>query len=66
MSGPATCDRPAIMSLSATSRRQGIVAKSADLQRAFGTDSHVEVCKIILDKGEMQASFVRFLHERRG
>lgn len=34
--------------------RQGVLAKNKDLIKAFGTDNHVEVCKIILDKGEMQ------------
>lgn len=38
---------------------QGVLAKNADLKKAFGTDNHVEVCKVILDKGEMQARNIR-------
>lgn len=33
---------------------QGVLAKNKDLVKAFGTDSQLEVCRIILDKGEMQ------------
>lgn len=33
---------------------QGVLANNVDLKKAFGTDNQVEICKIILDKGEMQ------------
>lgn len=33
---------------------QGVLAKNKDLVKAFGTDNQLEVCRIILDKGEMQ------------
>ncbi len=33
---------------------QGVLAKNKDLLKAFGTDNQLEVCRIILDKGEMQ------------
>ncbi|CAM9790182.1 unnamed protein product [Pylaiella littoralis] len=35
---------------------KGVLAKNKDLLKAFGTDSQLEVCRIILDKGEMQVS----------
>lgn len=35
-----------------------MLAKNADLIKAFGTDNQVDVCKLILDKGEMQASVI--------
>ena len=34
---------------------QGVLSKNKDLKKAFGTENQLEVCKIILDKGEMQA-----------
>lgn len=42
---------------------QGVLAKNKDLVKAFGTDKQLEVCRIILDKGEMQ---VRSAQGRRG
>ena len=33
---------------------QGVLAKNKDLVKAFGTDKQLEVCRIILEKGEMQ------------
>lgn len=35
---------------------KGVLANNVDLKKAFGTDNQVEICKIILDKGEMQVS----------
>ena len=32
------------------------MVKNKDLVKAFGTDNHLEVCRVILEKGEMQAS----------
>lgn len=31
-----------------------MLAKNKDLIKAFGTDNQLEVCRILLDKGEMQ------------
>eukprot|EP00045_Choanoeca_perplexa_P000920 m.16906 g.16906 ORF g.16906 m.16906 type:complete len:252 (+) comp10625_c0_seq1:84-839(+) len=39
-----------------TNVSKGQVAKTADLVKAYGTDSHEEVCLIILDKGQLQVS----------
>lgn len=41
---------------SAPRRFQGITAKAKDLKAAFGTDDHLECCKIVLEKGELQVS----------
>lgn len=35
---------------------KGILAKSLDLERAFGTDDHSKICLEILDKGELQVA----------
>ena len=32
------------------------MAKKEDLIKAFGNDDHTEICKLILDKGELQVS----------
>ena len=44
---------------------KGQVAKAQDLRKAFGTDDHLEVCKIILRKGELQVSPEERQHELR-
>lgn len=35
---------------------KGVIAKSKDLKKAFGTDDHAKCALIILDKGELQVS----------
>lgn len=39
-----------------TNVSKGQVAKKEDLVKAFGKDNHVEICKEILAKGELQVS----------
>ncbi|EDQ86486.1 uncharacterized protein MONBRDRAFT_38375 [Monosiga brevicollis MX1] len=39
-----------------TNVSKGEVAKNTDLQKAYGTDDHTKICRIILDKGELQVS----------
>lgn len=39
---------------SVRAHKKGVLAKNKDLMKAFGTNSQLEVCRIILDKGEMQ------------
>uniref|UniRef100_A0AC34GIC1 Ribosome maturation protein SDO1/SBDS N-terminal domain-containing protein n=1 Tax=Panagrolaimus sp. ES5 TaxID=591445 RepID=A0AC34GIC1_9BILA len=37
-----------------TNVSKGQVAKTADLTAAFGMDDHLEICKLILEKGDLQ------------
>lgn len=39
-----------------TNVSKGQVAKKEDLVSAFGKDDQTEICKLILDKGELQVS----------
>jgi|UniRef100_A0AC35FRT2 ribosome maturation protein SDO1 len=39
-----------------TNVSKGQVAKTADLTAAFGMDDHLEICKLILEKGDLQVS----------
>ncbi|CAJ0956574.1 unnamed protein product, partial [Mesorhabditis belari] len=39
-----------------TNVSKGQLAKKDEIQAAFGTEDHLEVCKLILDKGELQVS----------
>ena len=43
-----------------TNVSKGQMAKNADLEKAFKTTDQTEICKIILDKGQLQVNF-RFL-----
>lgn len=35
---------------------KGVIAKGEDMKEAFGTDDHMKVALIILDKGELEVS----------
>jgi ribosome maturation protein SDO1 len=35
---------------------QGVIAKGEDMKEAFGTEDHMKVALIILDKGELEVS----------
>ena len=35
---------------------QGVIAKGEDMREAFGTDDHMKVALIILEKGELEVS----------
>ncbi|PIA47718.1 hypothetical protein AQUCO_01400367v1 [Aquilegia coerulea] len=39
-----------------TNVSKGVLAKSKDLNKAFGTDDHSKICLEILDKGELQVA----------